>query len=47
MMIQRKVDKTMNGWAGFDESGYLDFLINLWVSIVFFYCSSDKDENEM
>ena len=29
MMIQRKVDETMNGRAGFDESCYLDFRINL------------------
>ena len=27
--IQRKVDETMNGWAGFDESCYPDFQINL------------------
>ena len=28
-MIQRKVDETMNGRAGFDESCYLDFQSNL------------------
>ena len=30
MMIQRKVDETMKGRAGFDESCYPDFWNNLW-----------------
>ena len=36
-MIQRKVDETMNGRAGFDESCYPDFRINLWVRVSIFH----------
>ena len=32
-MIQRKVDETMNGRAGFDESCYPDFRINLQLRV--------------